>query len=305
MKSPKKNLLKYFAPLDINDVLQGAMPSMDEHDDSMYFSRMHGKSKLYLNRYSNDELMSIMRKVGLIDHLRSRGFDNVILDTYIDAVLIHYLKVYGGEKKSGNLLIDLRLSDTRFVPEKKFFEEKVNMTALDMIVIEWLSIQNPQGEFDVKRPQLPGQAKPGLGCLRYLMQMMHIVAEGVIKDGFMDVPEHMHGAIMYSKNFKFFNPSHEGIMRAILRDLSNYSLYDLSWGMMTGAVIDKTSGKPQIYDPSEQIFPVSKRLKDYFNSKKYRKKFKQVYETKKYRLEYDRMAEKREEIIGAKKFKDL
>jgi hypothetical protein len=278
---------------------------MDIDESFGYFARMPRKDRLYLNMYNEAQLLDIMKEAGLLAHLKTRGFNDLVIDIDQDETLIHYLRVYFEQKAAENLLIDVRLSDSRFVPDKSFFEEGQNLVTLDMIVIEWLSIQDPRATFSSDRPQLPGQSKPGLGCLQYLMKMMYIVAEGVIKDGFMDVPEHMHGAVMYSKNFKFFNPAHEGVLRAILRDAKGRSLGDISWGMITGTIIDTVTGQPQVYDPSEQIFPVSKRIKKYFDSKRYVKRFNEIYKKKKYSFDYEKMVRIREEITRKKKTEDL
>jgi len=305
LKTPKKSIIKYFSPVDISGVLGQEMKDMDIGESFGYFARMSHKDKLFLNRYSIKDMMSIMDKVGMLQYLERKGLSVPLVELDLDDSMSFYFKLYDSDKTPENLLIDLRLSDTRFVPEKRFFEEKHVLSTLDRIVIEWLSIQNPRGKFQKDRPQLPGQSRPGLGCLGFLMDMMHTVAEGVIKDGFMDIPAHMHGAIMYSKNFMFFNPAHEGVMRAILRDLKKYPLYDISWGMITGTIIDKETGMPQVSDPSEQIFPVSRRLKEYYTSSKYRKKFKEIYKIKKYRFDYEEMNRRRAEIIQSKSIADL
>ncbi|HSV97059.1 MAG TPA: hypothetical protein VLM75_09010 [Spirochaetota bacterium] len=278
---------------------------MDIDESFGYFARKPRKERLFLNMYNEAQLLDIMKGVGLVAHLKTRGFNELVIDINQDETLIHYLRVYFERKAAENLLIDVRLSDSRFVPDKSFFDEGQSLATLDMIVIEWLSIQDPRAVFSGDRPQLPGQSKPGLGCLQYLMKMMYIVAEGVIKDGFMDVPDHMHGAVMYSKKFKFFNPAHEGILRAILRDAKGHSLRDISWGMLTGTIIDTRTGQPQVYDPSEQIYPVSKRIIKYFVSKRYVKRFNEVYTKKKYSFDYEKMVRLREEIIKTKKTEEL
>lgn len=305
LKNPKKSVLKYFEPVDVTNILKNDFNSDDISESFGYFAHLPNKNKLFLNVYSIEKLTGIMNKSGLTDHLKSKGYTNLLVDIDIDEALIYYLKIYNDDRTPDNLLIDLRLSDSRFVPDKRFFEPSNDIVTLDMVVIEWLSMQNPKGYFTKGRPQLPGQTRPGLGCLQYLMKMMYIVAEGVIKDGFLDVPDHMHGAVMYSRNFKFFNPSHEAILRAIMRDLKQHSLYDLSWGMITESIIDKNTGLPQVYDPSEQLFPVSKRLKDYYKSKRYVKKFKKVYARKKYYMDVEKMQSRRIEMIRQKNPSDL
>ena len=110
---------------------------------------------------------------------------------------------------------------------------------------------------------------------------------------------------MYSKKFRFFDPIHEGIIRAVGRDLRKYSLSDISWGAITETIIDLDTGKPAIYDPCEQIHYVSARMKKYFDSKLYRTVLLKYYEKKKYRFDYEEMLKRREKILQTKKIEDL
>lgn len=269
-----------------------------------FFSSSPRKESLFLNRFSGKDILDIADRVGMVAHLKNQGFSDLFAVVERDESMIHYLKIYYGTINPKNLLIDLRLSESRFVPRGEAFS-KSGIATLDMIVIEWLSAENPRNAFDPSRPQLPGQKKPGLGCLNFLMEMMYIVGREVIKDGFMDIPDHMHGAIMYSRKFMFFNPAHEAILRAIVRDLKGYSLLDISWGMLTGTIVDVATGSPQVYDPSEQIFPLSRRMKQYFKSKDYQTKFDEVYKKKRYRFDYEKMTALREEILKNKSAVEL
>jgi hypothetical protein len=262
------------------------------------------REKLFLRNFTADDLYAIMKRVKLIDHLEAKGFDSLKVGIDVDDSYVHYLKLYYKNVDPNSILLDLRLSESRFVPDKKFFEDQTQRV-FDMIVIEWLSAQNPLHKFNGDKPQLPGQKKPGLGILNYCFEMMYVVAREIIKDGFLDIPDHMHGAIMYSKKFKFFDPTHEGILRAIMRDLSDYSLVDISWGIITKTIIEEYKNVPQEYAPSEQVFYVSDRMRDYFHSKKYLSVFNKYYKRKHYHFEYEEMLKLREAIIKAKKIEEL
>jgi hypothetical protein len=264
-----------------------------------------GENKLFLGRFHDGDLLKMMEKIGLVEHLKHLGFNELLVDLDRDENNIHYFKLYWKDKNHENQLIDLRLSETTFCPDKKFFEEGITPPVYDMMVIEWLSAKNPLKTFDETRPQLPGQTKPGLGIMKFCFKMLYIMAREVYKDGFLDVPEHMHGAIMYSKKFKFFDPIHEAIIRAVMRDLERYSLADITWGVITETIIDRHKNKPAVYAPGEQIFPVSRRLKKYFKSKKYQNTFKRYYNKKRYYLDYEEMKKRREEILKTKKIEDL
>jgi len=277
----------------------------DLSDTIEFLTGLPGSNTLFLGRFSTKNLLSMMDEIGLIEHLRSIGFEKLIVDIDIDENRISYFKLYWEEKIQSNQLIDLRISETTFIPEKKYFDENLEYTQYDMIVIEWLAARNPIMTFDEQKPQLPGQASPGLGVLKYCFKMLYIMAKEVFKDGFLDIPDHMHGAIMYSKQFKFFDPAHEGIIRAMRRDLLNYSLSDVSWGAITGTIIDLDTGKPAIYNPGEQIHYVSERMKKYFESNKYKNIMIKYYEKKKYFFDYEEMLKRREIILQSKKIEDL
>jgi hypothetical protein len=262
------------------------------------------KEKLFLRNFSTDDLYAIMERVNLVAHLKARGFDDLRLGIDVDDSCVHYLKIYHKNIDPDSILLDLRLSESRFVPDKKFFDDQAQHV-YDMIVIEWLSAQNPFHKFNGDKPQLPGQKRPGLGILNYCFEMMYIVAREVIRDGFLDIPDHMHGAIMYSRKFKFFDPTHEGILRAIMRDLSKYSLADISWGIITKTIIEEYKNQPQAYAPSEQVFYVSDRMRDYFHSKKYLSVYNKYYRRKHYRFEYEEMLKRRQVIMESKSIADL
>lgn len=306
-KTGKRSVLKYFEPVDMDNVMSEALfDSNDDIDSSLgHFAFQPTDNALFLNRFNNEDIMKMLDNVGLIKHLNSVGFNDIRVEIKKDENLINHLKIYYETINPDNLLINLRVSESKFVPDKRFLEETAGTTVLDMVIIEWLSAQRPDKSFDSEKPQLPGQSSPGLGSLRYMMDLMYVVGDKLFLDGFMDIPDHLHGAIMYSRKFKFFNPSHEAILKAILRDLEKYSLTDLSWGMLTKTIIDESTGTPQVYDPSEQIFPVSRFMKNYFNSRKYREKFSKVYNSKKYRFDYENMLERKKELLKEKKTEDL
>ncbi len=301
----KSSFLKYFKPTKNQNILSEETFEVDLEEDLGHLAFQKKSNALFLSRFNENNILELMNKVGLTKHLNSLGLDNFQVDIEKDESQINYLKVYYQEKEPQNLLIDLRVSETRFIPDKDFFENDNDVEVLDMVVIEWLSAQHPYKSFDHDRPQLPGQKNPGLGSLNYLMELMYLAGKKIYKDGFMDIPEHFHGATMYSKKFKFFNPVSEAILRAVLRDLQEYSLAELAWGVITETIIDSTTNKPFIYESSEQIFPLSKFMKDYFNSKKYQETFNQVYKSQKFDFNYDKMLELRQELLQENNPEDL
>jgi len=288
----------------MSDVLNRGFNGLDIGQD-LGTLQSSSREKRFLRTFTADGLFSIMKKVGLVEHLSKLGMDDVFTTIDVDDTGINYMKIYWKEEKPEMMLFDLRLSESRFLPDKRFFEDEDSIIPYDMVVIEWLSAQNPMVTFSNDKPQLPGQSRPGLGILRYCFDMMYIVAKEIIKDGFLDIPDHFHGAVMYSKKFKFFDPAHEGVLRALMRDLKQYSLYDITWGILTGTIIEQYTNAPQPYDPSEQIFYVSERMRHYFRSSKYRNVYNKYYKRKKFKFNYDEMVARRKEVLKSRAADDL
>ena len=303
-KKGKSALFKSLQPINMSDVLNKGFNGLDIGQD-LGTLQSSSREKRFLRTFTADGLFSIMKKVGLVEHLSKLGIDDVFTTIDVDDTGINYMKIYWKEEKPEMMLFDLRLSENRFLPDKRFFENEDSIIPYDMVVIEWLSAQNPMVTFSSDKPQLPGQSRPGLGILRYCFDMMYIVAREIIKDGFLDIPDHFHGAVMYSKKFKFFDPAHEGVLRALMRDLRQYSLYDITWGILTGTIIEQYTNAPQPYDPSEQIFYVSERMRHYFHSGKYKNTYNKYLKRKKFKFNYDEMVAKREEVLKSKAADDL
>ena len=302
----KQRKLKDFQILEFPEALSNDISSIEIGDVLGNLSRV--KKNTFVGRFTPKEMFEILKKTKMIDHLQKKGFDDFRIIVDNDDSGVSYMKLYSGGISPEDMLVDLRLSENKFLPDKKYFPFDASVPTYDMICIEWLAAQNPRRSFDNadgSKPQLPGQVKPGLGLLKYCFNVMYAVGREVTKDGFMDVPDHMHGAIMYAKKFKFFDPRHEAILHAILRDLRKYSLSDITWGMITETIFDTYKNLPQKYDPSEQVFALTPRLKKYSKSVTYKTIYAKYYHIKKYRFDYAAMVKKREEMLKSKSITDL
>jgi len=249
------------------------------------YSRTDACEALFLNRYTADDMVELVRSTGLAGHCASRGHDSIVIDVDRDDNRIHYFRVYSGKHAPGNLLIDLRLSEKTLGPGSPFQRKNLKKLPLELLYLEWISMQDPFKKFTPERPALPGQVMPGLGAIKYLFIILEKLGAELLKDGFMDVPERIHSAVMYSKRFFFMDPEKEGVLRALLRDLGDRPLHELSWAVEKGAVNDLSAGRTFLYEPSEQIMPVSRELKRYFEGSAYRKAVRAALHGRKFSLD--------------------
>lgn len=240
-----------------------------------------------LGRLDESNIRNLFSKSGLDAFFKSHCFDKYSIKLYRQEG-IDFLEVY--DKPDGFKLIDLRLSTKKFRGTSNDY--------YDMVVIEWLSTRDPQKQgFTSKRPQLPGQLWPGLGVLPCMLRTMTGFSKIANKDGFLDVPDHLHLSMMYAKKFRFFDPVAEGTFRAILRSLKKYSLDQIAWASVSSAIFEEGRSEPFIWSPGEQIFPVTIRLKRYFNSLGYRRNVNKQLKRKFY-IDFSVLEKNKKYLIG-------
>ena len=250
------------------------------------FSGTSACQDLFLNRYDHGEICEIVERIGLMEHLRGKGFPKPLVQVDRSPEQMHYLRIYQGRAAPGSLLVDLRLSQMIYTPEERLVRGIVRERQYKALAVEWLSLQNPRGRFTPEYPRLPGQNHPGLGAVRHISQLLELFARDLSADAVLDVPEQFHAAVMYSRKFSYMDPACEGMMRAVLRDLGSHPLADLSWGFITGTIAESKSGEPLAYRPSEQLLPMAESLGRYFDSREYRGRVRD--ETEKLRVVFDR-----------------
>lgn len=245
----------------------------------------------FLGLHSLDDIKGYVVRSGLDRHLRKKGLYPYLVNIGID--------------DDGQWLLLITLPEENQLPLVDFRVSRVRKSGIagthvpfDFLKIEWLSTYDPTlKDFCSKRPRLPGQKVPGLGCLRHLLKMMHLSSRMLRVDGFLDIPEYLHLAIMYSKRFKFLDPEFEKQLRVLLSDMKSETLFRLSWAAVCGAIIDRTSEQPWNYDPGEQAFAISGKLRTYFQSRSYSNEYKKKSAGPFY-IDERIYSEKLEEVMG-------
>ncbi|MGC8685701.1 MAG: hypothetical protein ACP5JP_09190 [bacterium] len=242
--------------------------SLSENELMRQLNEKKGYS-LYLGVFTRKEVERILRKSLVLQKIYEKGFTSLLLDINTDDPHKHILRVYFDKKDKSHLLVEIILSESIFKPKIKYLTS-FNYGSYNMIVIEWLILQNPLAVFTKERPQLPDQQYPGLGIARQVANMLIKVANYLKKDGILNFPQYYHNAVIYSELFKFYNPYMQGILKALERSLSKYSLADASYAVSMDCVKNLKDGDIFKWKAEELILPLSPELKQYFESKEYK-----------------------------------
>lgn len=242
----------------------------------------------FLGFYSHDGLNIALEKYGVFKKLNKIGFKNVfsILDT--SDPYKHKLAVYTEKQDSDHLLIELVLRK-QFLEINSPFKCDINKQHFQALAIDWLCMQNPGKKFTAGKPMLPGQRFPGLGMSEIAVELLMIISWRLKLAGLVNIPEHYHNALLYSKIFYYINPEIQAKFLALAESLSNLPLDIATWGTEWGCVIDEKTNQEFNWIVEKQIVPMDVKLKKYFFNSEYqqyveklKKKFKFKFDMEKY-----------------------
>lgn len=223
---------------------------------------------LYLGVFTRDEVQKVLRSSHIWHDLTLKGFANLILDINTDDPHRHILRVYFDRADKAHMLIEIILSESIFKPKVQYVPT-FRQGTYNMLVIEWLVLQNPILKFSPEKPQLPDQQYPGLGIARRVGDMLVDVSRYLHKDGILNFPQYYHNAVIYSEIFRFYNPYMQGMLKAIEKSLSKYPLAESSSAVSLGCVKNLKDGGYFKWKAEELILPISAELNGYFASKEY------------------------------------
>ena len=214
----------------------------------------------FLGFYSLQGLELTLERAGLLDRLRTLGFERPTLEMDLDNPTGDTLRLYGDEDRR-ELLIELRVRIDRGTAP-----------GLSLLRIEWLLLQNPRAEFTAERPRLPGQTHPGLGISPDIIALLVLACDRLQLDGLLFVPSHYHTAAAGRKTLRFLDPADEGLFRALHRALKELPLADATRAVDERRVVDATTGEPFTWQPMPMVVPVSDRLRTLADGEEYERK---------------------------------
>jgi hypothetical protein len=220
-----------------------------------------------LGNYDAPALLALLQECGVGRVLRSKGFvgPDLVVDDRAGAVI--NVRLYGRKHGVRYLLLEAALREGT-VDLAPLGAQRAEHT--DLLIVQWVREQDPTARFTSKHPRLPLQDHPGLGVLRRVFAVALRIGRELGKDGVASYPKYPHDAAIFyrSRLFLFADPAEQGRFAALLRDLTDLSLRDVSLAVIGGCV---RRGEEDVvsWRPGLQIFPLSSRLAGYFNSSEY------------------------------------
>ena len=207
------------------------------------------RSSRFLGYFSRHGVELLLERAGVLAQLRARGFRTLRVELDARDGEGQTLRILS-EDGPDELLVEMRAQRSRGV-----------VAGMEMIIVEWLLLQNPREAFSESRPRLPGQQHPGLGLLRDFMGWLVVVCEAHGLDGIFFVAAHYHIAMQSRHLVRPVRPADEARMRAFTAAFEGLSLPEATAAVDAGRVVDAATGQPVLWEPVATVLPVSARLR--------------------------------------------
>ncbi|MFH1176744.1 MAG: histone deacetylase [Acidobacteriota bacterium] len=202
----------------------------------------------------------LLERFGILQQLRTKGFRAPFLQYELDHPLGQTLRILT-DAVERKVLVELRVNrNSRLVP------------GMEVLVVEWMLLQNPGLEFSGERHPLPGQQHPGLGMLREFFGWLMVVCETLELDGIFFYPSKFHLATVSLRHARFLRPEDAATYAALNQAVEGLPLWRASAAVDEGRVVDAASGQPVRWVPAPMVVPVSERLREATSNAEYQRR---------------------------------
>ena len=242
-------------------------PLVDEREIFTELAAKKGSS-LFLGRYSLNEVLAVLNKKGFLKEARKRFLWPLAYELDSSAYPLQRLQIYLREPGPENLIVDVKVKETEFVP-KETAEGLPLLPPQKALAFEWLTLQNPLVKPGEPFAPLPGQTRPGLRLRAKIMDLFLYLARLIHKDCLLAFPAYFHNAVLFSRYFHFWNPRKEAEVLAIRRTFSHMPFRQLAWVVHLNC-LRREDGTVYEWAAEEQLYPMTRPLKDYFDSRRYK-----------------------------------
>jgi hypothetical protein len=266
------------------DTPWGWTPLVEEEEIFGALADKRGTS-LFLGRYTLAEVAAVLERRGLAREARKRGLWPLLVDLDSSDFPLQRLRIYAEAKDPARVVVDLKIREIVFDARGKN-PAAARLPPFPCLFFEWLTLQNPKAEFSEARGSLPGQQHPGLGMSKRIMDVFVFLGKVSRKAGLLAFPAFFHNAVLFSRYFRFVNPAKEAEVRAIHRAFDRVPIRKMAWIVHLGCL---RTGAGAVYEwkADEQIYPLRRDVKAYFESRPYREAVREGMAGRRYLIDWE------------------
>jgi len=251
-------------------------------------------TSLFLGKYSLNQVAAVLKKRNFFKEAQKRRLWPLEFDLDSSEYPLQRFRIFYKKKSLENMVVDLKIKEGVFRLKKKLALE-FPQSQCNFLILEWLTLQNPLSSFSEEKSALPGQKFPGLGLGKKVVDLFIYLARITHSDGLLAFPAYFHNALLFLRYFHFINPEKTAEVQAIRKSFPDVKFKQLAWIVHLNCVRD---GQGNVYEwkAEEQVYPLNRDLRDYFDSKKYQAIVRERQKHLSFEIDWDCFKEKMNEV---------
>lgn len=217
--------------------------------------------KRFVDFYSRRGLSRVFAAYGLQRVLEERGLAGYEIHLSGTGPSDHRMQLLlNGIEDDEHRLIDVKVSLER-QQLSSFTSRTQRPGSCDIVVVNWLAMQDPVSAAPPNWIPLPGQRYPGLRIGYMMHNMLLLMARRLKREAVVNVPERFHLALVYLRyGYLAVDDGWGDEILAVANDLRAWPLPVVAWAIDRGAV-RRPDGEAWSYSPRSVVAPVSRRLR--------------------------------------------
>ncbi|UCC40296.1 MAG: hypothetical protein JSV96_02240, partial [Candidatus Aminicenantes bacterium] len=139
-------------------------------------------TSLFLGKYTMNQVTAVLAKKNFFKEAQKRKLWPLDFDLDSSEFPLQRLQIFYKEKKPEKMVVDLKIKEGTFYPQKKiasFFPTSEHK----FLILDWLTLQNPLLDFSLEKSPLPGQKHPAINLGNKLFDIFVYLARLSRKDG--------------------------------------------------------------------------------------------------------------------------
>ena len=210
-----------------------------------------------LDHYTPHGIELVLDRTGILAALRDRGFPTPTVDVVGGSGVPPTVRVFGDA------------DHTQLILEFRVVRNQTVIPGEDVLLVEWLLLQNPVAEFTDRRPRLPGQEHPGLGLLGPVAGLLMAMADALKLSAVAFMPANYYIAVLSQHHLRFVDPGAQGRFEGLHQALGHLSLSEASRALEQGRVRDSQTNLPVRWEPSPMVTPQGAVMRQRLGSPEY------------------------------------
>lgn len=213
----------------------------------------------FFGKYTDGEVRELMDWSGIFQEIMRKGYEDLAVELQFLSDLDQRILIRAGSET----LFHLRL---KLAPFR--FRLQPGAPSRKLLYIDWLMTRHPRSARVRPERLFPGQTMPGLGIFPEVSDFVFNLAMGIGAQGAFNIPEYFHDALLFHRQFRFYDPAREAFFRGLIRDLRRFGARQISMALAEGGVRDQ-DGREVRWVPGEMIHLLDPEFADAIWNREY------------------------------------